>query len=111
MLGKFEECTKNRIYSLVMTDIRTVLADNLKRFRHDRGWSQMKLAEKIGTSPHYIGMMEIKHNFPSSEMIQKLASALGIDPTELFLKEIDPAINREKVFDQVAAVLDDGLRL
>jgi len=38
----------------------------------------------------YIGMLEIKGKFPSSSMVHKLAAALGIDPTELFYKEIDP---------------------
>jgi transcriptional regulator with XRE-family HTH domain len=73
-----------------MTNIREVLALNLKKYRQARGWSQAKLAEKTGTSTQYIGMLEIKGKFPSSDMIQKLASALSIDPTELFCKEIDP---------------------
>jgi transcriptional regulator with XRE-family HTH domain len=73
-----------------MTNIREVLAGNLRKLRQDRGWSQATLAEKTGTSPHYIGMLENQNKFPSSEMIQKLASALKIDPTELFSKEIDP---------------------
>jgi transcriptional regulator with XRE-family HTH domain len=74
----------------VMTDIREVLATNLKKFRQARGLSQAKLAEKVGTSTQYIGMLEIKGKFPSSEMVHKLASALEIDPKELFYKEIDP---------------------
>jgi transcriptional regulator with XRE-family HTH domain len=74
-----------------MTNIREVLAANLKKHRNTRGWSQAKLAEKTGTSAHYIGMLETMNKFPSSEMIQKLAIALVIDPTELFSKEIDPA--------------------
>jgi transcriptional regulator with XRE-family HTH domain len=73
-----------------MTNIREVLAANLKKHRQARGWSQAKLAEEARTSPHYIGMLETKAKFPSSEMIQKLAAALVIDPTELFFKEIDP---------------------
>jgi transcriptional regulator with XRE-family HTH domain len=75
-----------------MTNIRAVLAANLKKYRQARGWSQAKLAEKTGTSTQYIGMLEIQGKFPSSEMVQKLANALSIDPTELFLKEIDPEI-------------------
>jgi len=73
-----------------MTNIREVLATNLKKYRQARGWSQAKLAEKVGTSTQYIGTMEIMGKFPSSEMVHKLASALGIDPTELFYKEADP---------------------
>jgi transcriptional regulator with XRE-family HTH domain len=74
-----------------MTNIRDVLAANIKKYRHDRGWSQAVLAEKSGTSTKYIGLLETRAKFPSSEMIHKLASALGIDPTELFYKEIKPS--------------------
>jgi transcriptional regulator with XRE-family HTH domain len=73
-----------------MTNIRDVLASNLKRFRQAWGWSQALLAEKAETSTNYIGMLENTVKFPSSEMIQKLAFALGIDPTALFSQEIDP---------------------
>jgi len=73
-----------------MTNIRDILAANLKKFRQARGWSQALLAEKAETSTNYIGMLENTVKFPSSEMIQKLAFALGIDPTDLFSREIDP---------------------
>jgi transcriptional regulator with XRE-family HTH domain len=73
-----------------MTNIRDVLASNLRKFRQARGWSQAFLAEKAETSTNYIGMLENTVKFPSSEMIQKLAFALGIDSTDLFAKEIDP---------------------
>jgi transcriptional regulator with XRE-family HTH domain len=73
-----------------MTNIRDVLASNLKKFRQARGWSQAFLAEKAETSTNFIGMLENTVKFSSSEMIQKLAFALGIDPTDLFSKEIDP---------------------
>jgi transcriptional regulator with XRE-family HTH domain len=73
-----------------MTNIREVFASNLKKHRNARGWSQAKLAEKVGTSTQYIGTLEIAKKFPSSEMVHSLSSALGIDPTELFAKEISP---------------------
>jgi transcriptional regulator with XRE-family HTH domain len=89
-----------------MTNIREVLAANLKKHRQARGWSQAKLAEKVGTSTQYIGTLEIKGKFPSSEMIQKLAAALGIDPTELFHKEINPKTAIRK--SQKAVIEDIG---
>ena len=79
-----------------MTNIRDVLAANLKQFRQARGWSQAYLAEKTKTSTNYIGMLENSVKFPSSEMIQKLAHALEIDPTELFFREIDPVSTIKK---------------
>ena len=73
-----------------MTDIKEVLATNLRNFRLAHGWSQAVLAEKSGVTPNYIGMLENKIKFPSPDTIQKLSVALDIDPTELFFKEIDP---------------------
>jgi len=87
-----------------MTNIRDVLAINLKQFRQARGWSQALLAEKTETSTNYIGMLENSVKFPSSEMIHKLAYALEIDPTDLFLKKIDPISTMRKY--QKAALED-----
>ena len=87
-----------------MTDIRELLASNLKSFRAARGWSQAKLAEKAGISTQHIGMIETKINFPSSAMIEKLAKALKIDPAELFYREIDPIAMRKNA---EKAVIED----
>jgi transcriptional regulator with XRE-family HTH domain len=73
-----------------MTDIKDVVATNIKKFRVARGWSQAYLAEKADVSPNYIGMLENKIKYPSPNMVNKLSIALDIDPTELFFKEIDP---------------------
>jgi len=72
-------------------NIRQVLAKNLKLYRHALGWSQATLAEKVNSNTSYIGMIEICKKFPSPEMIEKLASALGIDSTLLFYKQIGPS--------------------
>jgi transcriptional regulator with XRE-family HTH domain len=74
-----------------MTNIRQALAENLKSYRFSLGWSQATLAEKVNTSTNYIGMIEIGKKFPSPEMIERLAAALGIDSTRLFSKEIGPS--------------------
>jgi transcriptional regulator with XRE-family HTH domain len=71
--------------------IRQVLAANLKAYRYSLGWSQAKLAERVNTSTHYIGMIEIGKKFPSPEMIEKMANALGIESPQLFSKEIAPS--------------------
>jgi len=67
-----------------MTNIRDVLANNMKAYRNASGMSQSKLAEKVDTSTHYIGMIETKKNFPSPEMLERIAAALGIDTIDLF---------------------------
>lgn len=58
----------------------------------------MRLAELCETSTSYIGEIEIAKKFPSIEMIEKIARALGIRPFQLFQDESDimPADDREK---------------
>ena len=70
-----------------MTNIRDVLSKNMKAYRNVMGLSQAKLAEKVDTSTHYIGMIETKNNFPSPEMLERIAAALGIDTIDLFSTE------------------------
>ena len=84
---------------MYMMNIRQVLAENLKLYRHALGWSQATLAEKVNSNTSYIGMIEICKKFPSPEMIEKLASALGIDSSLLFYKQIAPseAMNNLKI--------------
>jgi transcriptional regulator with XRE-family HTH domain len=67
------------------------LAENLKTYRHALGLSQANLAEKVDAATNYIGMIETENRFPSAEMLDRLAAALGIDPSELFAREINPA--------------------
>jgi len=67
-----------------MTDLRGLLAKNIKKYRKIRGFSQEELAERAKTSLTHIGMIEIGRKFPSVNMLEKIADALGIDTPELF---------------------------
>jgi len=73
-----------------MTKIRELLASNIRKYRHARGWSQAKLAEKVDTSAHYIGMLETQWKYPSPEMIERIAAALDIDSIDLYRKDVEP---------------------
>jgi transcriptional regulator with XRE-family HTH domain len=67
-----------------MTNIRAVLAENIKAYRNALGLTQAKLAERVDTSTHYIGMIETQKNYPSPEMLERIAAALGVDTLDLF---------------------------
>ena len=67
-----------------MTNIRTVLAMNMKAKRKELHISQADLAEKIDTSPNYISKIEAEKQFPSVQMIEQLATALECDSVDLF---------------------------
>jgi transcriptional regulator with XRE-family HTH domain len=67
-----------------MTDIRLILAENMKKYRKILGLSQEKLAEKMNTAPNYIAMIEVGKKFPSAGMLERIALALNVDTPELF---------------------------
>jgi len=70
-----------------MTNIREVLALNMKAYRNALGLTQAKLAEKVNTSTHYVGMIETQNKFPSPEMLERIATAFEIDTIDLFSTE------------------------
>ena len=67
-----------------MTDIRQVLADNMKKHRKVQGLTQAKLAEKINSATTYITTIETARKYPSPAMLEKIAEALNVDTPDLF---------------------------
>jgi len=67
-----------------MTSLRVLLSHNIKEQRRILGITQAKLAEKVGTSTHYIGQIELGNKFPTPEMLERIAAALDIDSPQLF---------------------------
>jgi len=70
-----------------MTNLRQVLALNMRERRRMLGLSQEKLAERAKTAPTYIAMIELEKKFPSVDMLERIASALLVDTPELFSVE------------------------
>ena len=66
------------------------------------------MAEKAGSSVHYIAQIERQKRFPSSEMIERLADALDFDTPDLFavkqFKDEAIATVREKINADIAAM-------
>jgi len=70
--------------------IKDILARNLREHRRKCGFSQEKLAEKIGISTQYLAMIEIARKFPASSVLERLAEAMNIKVYELFLIDYSP---------------------
>jgi len=67
------------------------LASNMKEKRRILGITQAQLAEKVKTSTHYIGQIELGNKFPTPEMLERIAAALEIDSPQLFSMDSFPA--------------------
>jgi transcriptional regulator with XRE-family HTH domain len=88
-----------------MTDVRVLLARNMKRCREILGLSQMKLADRVGCSTTLIGNIEIGKRFPSAENLNKIAAALDIPPSELFAED-SSAIDRMQTTQELRTRLE-----
>ena len=93
-----------------MTNIRTVLAVNMKARRKELKLSQAELAEKIGTSPNYISKIEAEKQFPSVQMIEQLAGALSCDSIDLFSMEIIKKNNLEAVRESLCTEIHNLIK-
>ena len=69
-------------------ELRLVLAENIKKYRNRRGWSQLFLAEIIGISANYLSAVETAKGWVTPLTLVKLAKALDIEVFELFMPVI-----------------------
>jgi transcriptional regulator with XRE-family HTH domain len=76
-----------------MTSLKELLAFNMKAQRRRLGITQAKLAERVGSSTHYVAMIELGHKSPSMEMLERLAAALEINPAALFSMQTLPSVS------------------
>jgi transcriptional regulator with XRE-family HTH domain len=89
-----------------MTDLRKVLAFNMKQHRKRLGLSQAKLAELVDVSDNHIALIETGRRFPSITMLELLAAALEIDILELFsIKTIELSAKKD-LKDVILADID-----
>jgi transcriptional regulator with XRE-family HTH domain len=89
-----------------MTDLRQLLAFNMKERRRSLKMSQYKLAELADTSTYYIGMIENQKKYPSPEMMKRIAEGLGLDTPELFSMASFPANTFKRYQQEVLNLIE-----
>ena len=67
------------------TDVRAVLAYNMRLFRVGKGWSQEELARQCGLDRTYVSAVERKRWNIAMSNIEKIALALEVAPYQLLL--------------------------
>ena len=92
-----------------MSKTRELLAKNLKENRRKLGITQSQLAEKADISTNFLAMIELKQKFPSPEILDRLASALEIDPQELFSSPSSPENALLDLQQQILDNLDNAI--
>lgn len=60
---------------------------NVETALSDRGWSKSELARRMGASPQYVGNYLSGRVSPGFAVVERFASALGVDPCDLLAAE------------------------
>jgi transcriptional regulator with XRE-family HTH domain len=93
--------------------LRNILATNIRNHRQLLGISQAKLAEFANIAPAYVAMIELEKKFPSDQVLERIANALKIDPTELFSKSCHSVeeirVFQKSVLDNIAQVVNSQI--
>ncbi|HEX9982241.1 MAG TPA: helix-turn-helix transcriptional regulator [Thermoanaerobaculia bacterium] len=55
----------------------------VKRLRRQRGFSSAKLAQRLGITPQYLGILEHGGNSPTLRVILDFGECLGVDAGEI----------------------------
>jgi transcriptional regulator with XRE-family HTH domain len=79
-------------------DVRMLLSSNLKRLRTRKNLSQLALAVKANVTHNFINDIENGKKWVSPDTIAKLATALKVEPYQLFISDL-------KLEEQDAGVL------
>jgi len=67
-----------------MDKIESIVASNIKKYRELLGITQENFAERCGLTPQFIAAIEAGIITPPLESLNRIISALGIPPYQLF---------------------------
>jgi len=90
-----------------MTNTKKHLGSNIKHYRIISGISQAKLADM---ATNYLGLIENGKKFPSSEMLERIAVALGKDTTDLFILTPIEQNWKETILSKMEMLIDIELK-
>ena len=67
-----------------MSEVKRLFGKKIKEFRKKGNLTQAQLAEMVNDDDKHISCIESGKNFPSADLIDRLAKALGVEPKDLF---------------------------
>jgi len=102
IICQVEERNYYDVESNQMANLRETFAHNLKKKRRDCGFSQAKLAEMVNVSTHHIATIETARNYPTLDLVERMAKALNIEIYELFIDPLSPPAEMERLYQTVA---------
>ena len=67
-----------------MVNIKNLFGRKIKEYRKKKNLTQAQLAELVNVDDKHISCIESGKNFPSPDLIERLAISLDVEPKDLF---------------------------
>ncbi|WNG79961.1 helix-turn-helix transcriptional regulator [Mycobacterium sp. ITM-2016-00316] len=67
-------------------ELQRIVGRNLRRYRHDRGFSQEAFADHMGVHRTYMGSVERGERNLTLQTLEKIAAFLEVDPRDLLVE-------------------------
>lgn len=67
-----------------MVNIKNLFGRKIKEYRKKKSLTQAQLAELVNVDDKHISCIESGKNFPSPDLIERLATSLNVEPKDLF---------------------------
>lgn len=67
-----------------MVNIKNLFGRKIKEYRKKKNLTQAQLAELVNVDDKHISCIESGKNFPSPDLIERLATSLDVEPKDLF---------------------------
>ena len=65
-------------------NIKNLFGRKIKEYRKKKNLTQAQLAELVNVDDKHISCIESGKNFPSADLIERLATSLEVEPKDLF---------------------------
>ena len=76
------------LYDYFMGKIKTILGDNIRTLRTNKGWTQVYLADRLQITAPFLAQIESGKRGTSLELIESVAELFGIPIASLFLEQM-----------------------
>jgi len=92
-----------------MNDIKKLLGQRIKEIRKARNLTQEKLAEIVGIGTPNISYIENGRFAPSIETLQKIATALKVQPYELY--KFNNTKTKQEIILEIVSAMENNEKL
>lgn len=71
-------------YNIFMGNLKSVVGDNIRKLRRERGWTQSFVAESVGVTAPFLTMIESGQRGMSIDFLESISELFDVPPAALF---------------------------